>query len=310
MAAANPVLTVGACVFALALAAPTPAFAQTPPTTEAPAARAAFDEGVAHARADRWEAALAAFARSRARVDRPGTALNVALALRHLGRLREARQALRECLAMPETSAEADIARDAALLLNVVNDAIATLTLSAAVTPLTVRVDGEIAQDPRVIELDPGAHRVEVSSPGHVPRAFTLDLAPGARVSRAVDLEVVSATVTLSATPRDARLFVNGAPVGRGDATWNGPAGTLTLRASREGYEDLARAVTVGPGEEATHRLALTPRSRPLTARPWFWVTVGVAAAVIAGATTAAVLLAPGEPSYSGGSTGAVLRAF
>lgn len=298
--------------FALA-AVPALCSAQRAPSAVAPAeegARAAFDEGVARARESRWAESLAAFQRSRALVDRPRTALNVALALRQLGRLRDARQTLRECLAMPAASSEPDVARDAALLLNVVVDAIATLTLTVSADPLTARVDGVVAPVPRQLELDPGEHLVELASPGRVTERFTVEVAPGARVSRSVELRPEPASLALSATPADARLYVDGALIGRGSAAWSGPPGERRVRAAREGYVDLSRAVTLSPGERATESLTLSPRPRPLASRPWFWVGVGVAAAVIAGATTAAVLLAPGEPAYTGGSTGTVLRAF
>ncbi len=76
-------LTVAALVAGVIVAAPwRPALAQGVPAAAPEAlARADFDEGVRLAREQRWPDALAAFERSRARVDRPNTALNVALAL-------------------------------------------------------------------------------------------------------------------------------------------------------------------------------------------------------------------------------------
>nr|MBK7065342.1 hypothetical protein [Deltaproteobacteria bacterium] len=149
-------------VIVLVVAAPgRAAWAQgVPVVTPEAQARADFDEGVRLARAQRWTDALMAFERSRARVDRPNTALNVALALRQLGRMIAARQVLRECLAMPQTAAEPDLGRDAALLLGLVVDAIATVSLAVDPPDATVRVDGESALDPRAVELDPGRARL------------------------------------------------------------------------------------------------------------------------------------------------------
>lgn len=272
-------------------------------------ARADFDEGVRLARALRWPEALAAFERSRARVDRPNTALNVAVALRQLGRLRAARQALRECLAMPQTAADPELARDAALLLGVVTDAIAGVTLAVEPPDATVRVDGEVVASSRVVELDPGERALTVSAPGHAEERLTLTLRPGERAVREVRLRALPARVDVSVTPSDASLYVNEVLLGRGVARWEGAAGTLRLRASWADHTDVTRELVVAPGAVMTERVTLSLTTRPLYARPWFWGGIALGAAVVAGVTTAIVLSTQTGAAVDGGSTGTVLRA-
>jgi len=292
-----------------ALASGHAAWAQgVPEVTPEAQARADFDEGVRLAREQRWPEALAAFERSRARVDRPNTALNVAVALRQLGRLRAARQALRECIAMPQTAAEPDLARDAALLLGVVIDAIAVVSLSLD-AEATVQVDGESAPDPRAVELDPGERVFTVRAPGRAEERFTLTLRPGERAWRTVRLRELPARVDVSVTPSDANVYVNDTLLGRGAVRWEGAAATLRLRASRADYTDVTRELVVAPGAVMTERFTLSLTTRPLHARPWFWGGIAIGAAVVAGVTTAIVLATRTDAAVDGGSTGTVLRA-
>lgn len=304
-------LALGAGVIVVAAGAQgSAAWAQgVPAATPEAQARADFDEGVRLARAQRWTDALAAFERSRAQVDRPSTALNVAVALRQLGRLRAARQVLRDCIALPQTAAEPDLGRDAALLLGLVVDAIATVSLTPDPHDATVRVDGEPALDPRGIELDPGAHTFTVSAPGRADETFAMTLRAGERAARTVRLRELPARVEVLVTPSDAQVYVNDALLGRGAVRWEGAAGTVRLRATRVDYGDRARQLVVAPGERVTERLTLSLTPRPLHTRPWLWGGVAIAAAVIAGVTTAIVLSTSGSDAADGGSTGTVLDA-
>ena len=305
------VAALGAGAIVVAVAAPgRAAWAQVVPTATPDAqARADFDEGVRHAREQRWPDALAAFERSRARVDRPNAALNVALALRQLGRLRAARQVLRECIAMPQTAAEPDLGRDAALLLGLVIDAIATVSLVVDPADATVRVDGEAAPDPRALELDPGDHAFVVSAPGRADEAFAMALRVGERAARTVRLRELPARVEVQVTPSDAEVYVNDALLGRGAVRWEGAAGTVRLRATRVDHDALARDLVVAPGTLVTERFRLSLTPRPLHTRPWLWGGIAIAAAVVAGVTTAIVLATNGSDAADGGSTGAVLYA-
>lgn len=285
------------------------AWAQAVPAESPEAlARADFDAGVRHARAQRWAEALAAFERSRARVDQAHTALNVAVAQRELGRLRAARQTLRACLAMPQTAADATLGRDAALLMALVLDALAHVSLTVDPPDATVRVDDEVAPDARAVELDPGEHTVTVNAPGRVDETFTLTLRAGDRVARTVRLRALPARVAVAVTPPDASVYVNDALLGRGAVRWEGGAGPLRIRVSRADYHEVTRALLVAPGDDLTERFELTRAVRPLHRRPWFWGGVAIAAAVVVGATTALVLSTAEGPALDGGSTGTVLR--
>jgi len=281
---------------------------ETPATPETQA-RADFDEGVRLARAQQWDAALAAFERSRARVDQPNTALNVAVLQRQLGRLLAARQTLRACLAMPQNVAGSDLARDASLLLSLVLDSIATVSFSVEPPEATVLVDGATAPSPRAVELDPGVYTVTVRAPGHADETLTLTLGTGERVARTVRLRALPAQVAVETTPPEADIYVNDALLGRGAVRWQGAAGPLRLRATLAQHDPVARELMVSPGAVRVEQLTLLPSTRPAPRRPWLWGGIAIAAAVLAGVTTAILLSTPGSPTGDGGSTGTILNA-
>lgn len=76
----------------------TPAVAQEPSATEVALARRLYNEGVAHARAERWAEAREAFARSLEIAPRPATLLNLASAEMSTGRLVAAAEHYRQYL--------------------------------------------------------------------------------------------------------------------------------------------------------------------------------------------------------------------
>ena len=194
------------------------------------------------------------------------------------------------------------------LLLPLVLDALAHVSLSVDAPDATVRVDGEMAPDARAVELDPGDHTVTVSAPGRVEETFSLMLRAGERVARTVRLRALPARVAVGVTPSDATVYANDVRLGRGAVQWEGDAGPLRLRVARPDYHDLTRTLTLAPGASLTERFDLTRTVRPLHRRPWFWGGVALVTAVVVGATTALVLSTAEGPALDGGSTDTVLR--
>ncbi|MEZ4406883.1 MAG: PEGA domain-containing protein [Polyangiales bacterium] len=287
---------------ALALAQPAPAEHPTSTSSVDPlaTAREAFQQGVAFTQQQRWGEAVEAFRRSRAAADRPRTVFNLALALQHLGRMREARQALHECLAMPATQSDASLVRDAETLLAAVRGAVATLELQVAPTESTVRADGELRTGSgraRLVDLDPGRHAVNVSAEGMNAQDFSLTLSPGERVVRRVDLASRPATVVIVPSVTDATVSVDGDVVGRGRVEWTGPAGAHAVRVEAAGHVTSRRRVSANPGQRVELVVEVS-RERTVWQSPALWATVG--SAVVAGAVLAVALIRVPEDPDSG----------
>ena len=280
----------------------------TPPALDA--AREEFQRGVALSQTQRWSEAVEAFRRSRALIDRPRSAFNMALALQHLGRMREARQALHQCLAMPETGADAGLQHDAEALLAAVRAAVGTLYLAVAPPVAEARVDGERQLGDggtRTLDIDPGRHVVSLAAEGLSTQEFILQVAPGERVVRRVDLATRPARVRVMPSVGDATVSLDDDVVGRGRSVeWTGPPGTHRLRVEAPGYVPQRRPISVGPGESAQVLIELE-RERTLTRNPWFWTGLGVG--VAAAVTVVALLVVSTTDAPDGGTTSQVFQA-
>ena len=303
MVTSHPLLT--AALLALGVALTTTAAAAQDATA---AARAAFEQGIRLASEQRWAEALAAFERSRASLDRPSTAYNAALALQHLGRMIEARRALEQCLAMPDTAEEPEFARDANEVLTAVRGAIGDLTLRASPEHAALRVDGAdtgLLGPSRRVELDPGHRVLTLSARGYAPRDLSLDVALGAREEREVTLVPEPARLAVRVTPDTASVFVDGVPHGRGAASWEGPPHSLWVRVTAAGYVSSTREMTLGPGESAQLAIALTREPRPISASPWLWVGVGATVAAVVAVVAVVSIRVTADPD--GGTANRVL---
>lgn len=96
--------------------------------------------------------------------------------------------------------------------------------------------------------------------------------------------------------PAAARLTLDGAPL-----TPNVPVrlnpGRHTLAASAKEHAPRSLVVDVRPGESKDVDLTLDPASRPLLARPGFWIAAGGGAVVVAAIVTGLVLATQASPT-------------
>lgn len=180
-------------VLALLALAPRGVSAQS--AEDAARARALFDEGVALSDRGEYELAIERFRRSIALVERPSTLFNLGVALRELRRDEEAIDALERFLALADASIDPGPRAQARSWIDSMRRAIeqrgATLVLEHEPREATVLVDGMDAGagSPLVVDVAPGAHRVEVAAPGRVTQSFEVSLAPGERLARRVALD-------------------------------------------------------------------------------------------------------------------------
>ena len=156
-------------------------------------ARTLFQEGVAHIEGGRWADALSVFHASYQSSCVPAALLNMAIALRGLGRWVETREAVRVVLErhadLPselEPMAQ-DILRESTARVAILS----LVDLPVAPQP-TIRVDGQACGDdearPLRLAVDPGPRSLDVTAPGRLPFHWERRLAPAARERVRIEL--------------------------------------------------------------------------------------------------------------------------
>jgi len=252
----RPLLLVPLTLLALASVARAQSSPPDPPADDASdvaVARALFGDARAQIEAGRFAEAEATLVRALALHDAPSIRWNLALTRAQRGRLVEAREALRAVRRQldPRDPRRADAdARIAAL-----GERIAELTLVTPDAPegVVVRVDGETLHPaalgfPRPV--DPGAHRITATAPGHEPVELVLELAEGA--SRRLELTLRPSATAPTPPPT--------------------PALEARVRAAVESTVAPANASPTDDGGDVTDEW-------------WFWTAIGsVGAGLIAGA--------------------------
>lgn len=274
------------------------ALAQTPPVDEP---RSAYEAGVAHLLASRYQEAALALERSYALRPVPVALYNLALAHRGLGRYRSAIALFDRFLAAP-----GDAAPERLAAIRAERDELARALVEATfhVTPAdaTLRIDGgDPVPSPATLVLDPGAHVLEWSAPAHRPRREAITATPGSRPSLDITLDPIrEGRLQVEASVPSATITLDGARVGTGRIDREVPVGEHTLALRADGFRPAQRAVRVTPG--GTVRVVITlERSGP----PGWVLPVAIGGgAVVLGAVITGVVLAlqPEVPALRSGS--------
>lgn len=283
-----------------------------PPDQQTAEAQRLFAEGVALAGQERWGDAVAYFRRSRALVERPGTVFNIAVALVRLGRANDALEALADFLRIADPQSERARRADAERMQALVSATVVRLELSVSPADARVVVDGSARVERgrlRVLSLDPGRHTLIVTAPDHAERRLEITTLPGETTRLSAQLTPTTGRLVVIATPRDARLRVDGALVDTTRET-NGalsvslPPGHHRLRVDAEGRDPTEREVTLRAGARTTLYVDLAPERLSVLQSPIFWIVTGV---VAASAGVAIGVAASGTDAPYAGSTGIVL---
>lgn len=294
---------------ALALAAATPAMAQSQPV-QLVEARTLFEQGMRLVEAERWGEALEFFRRSRALAERPSTVFNTGSVLVRLGRMAEAIETLEAFLRMSDAAANAAERAEAQRLLGEARLAQGHLALALNVADAEVFVDAAVVSgsgDRRALLLDPGTHTLRIVAAGHAEETRSVSALPGQSQSLTVTLRALPTRLLLALAPASVEVTLDGAARGLA-RTFDVAPGAHALRLSATGYLSIERRVDVAPGQSLTLDLALSRRpATSLTASPWFWTTLGVV--VVGAAVAAAIVAVPTQLDPYGGSTGVVISA-
>lgn len=272
-------------------------------------ARAHFDAGREHARAERWTEALEEFRASDALLSRAVTQFNVASALMRLGR---AREALAECDRIAERDdVDEGLLRDVAALRAAAQASLRTLVLTVSPAEAVIEIDGEAQPGEgasRELLLDPGSHALVARAPGHGEARLTL--APD-QSEAALTLSVLPATLVVEATEPDAEIWIDGVPRGLGHLEEAVALGSHRVHVERDGRVPYDTEITIGPGERvvvpAELPLPPPPAAVPLVEDPIFWSVLGGGAAIAIGVAIGVGVAVGTAPQPYGGTSGVVI---
>lgn len=151
-------------------------------------ARRFFDEGVAMAREERWDEALAKFEASRAIRERPSTLFNIGTALLRLKRPVGAAATFTRFIEIEAAEDRRDAARK---LLDEAEASVVRASIALEPPEAMLTVDGRaVAANGPVhrLTLDPGTRTFEARADGYEPKREVLILEPGARIERTLAL--------------------------------------------------------------------------------------------------------------------------
>jgi hypothetical protein len=272
-------------------------------------ARALFEQGRAHAEAERWVEALDAFRRSRAAVERPTTVFNIATTLIRLGRAQEAIATIADLQRIADPRQHATLLADAARICEQAEASLRRVVLRVSPPEATVEIDGQVLSGEgaeRRVTLDPGAHAVVVSLDGYVPQRFSLE--PGTD-TRDVTLSPLDATLHVVPSVQSASVSIDGVGRGVGTLRLALPPGVYTVGITAEGHHPFERPIELLPGAELTVDATLEPIVVELWNDPVFWGIVGgVGGALVLGGVVTAAICMSGDacidrlPPYGGTS--------
>jgi hypothetical protein len=274
-------------------------------------ARRLFEEGRAHAQAERWPAAVTSFESSRALLERPSTLFNLASALVRVGRSLEALAVL------DVLDRVADPRRDRAMLAGVpelrssAEASIRHVVLHVAPESAQLEVDGEPVAGTgsrRELTLDPGAHSASVSLAGFTTERVDIALADG---ELSVTLAPRPARVHIEPSLTSAAVSIDGTSRGLGVIDVELAPGTHVLDVTAFGHEPLTRQFEVDPGGELTVAADLVPLPAAAAAGLDVPLVVGLSIGgglvVIGLATVLGVVFGSTTEAPSGGTTNTVV---
>jgi len=164
-----------------------------------------------------------------------------------------------------------------------------------------VLIDGiVVGEAPWTGEVDTGQRRISIRVPGYAERTRTVDVKKGS---------MPAVTISMVGTDRRGRLQIrtghddntislDGRVIARGAFNGRVSPGEHTLRVARQGAEPYSVDFVIRDRETRTMNVALEESGGVPT---WVWIAGG---AVLAGATTATIILTNRETQYDGQTPG------
>ncbi|MCC6876198.1 MAG: PEGA domain-containing protein [Sandaracinaceae bacterium] len=295
------VALVCACVAVLtwSLAAP-PASAQQDAETQR--ARAHFEQGVRMIQEGRWADAVSELEAARAIRATSSVLYNLGVALRGVGRFRDAIACFREFIEAVGPSGSAERRADAQGFIDELSAALGTLRITVSPEDADVILDGErLPPGTREIRIDPGPHRARAEASGYSPLERELEMERAGQAT--IELELVAlptlGTLVVESATTGALVLLDGTDRGAPPLRAELEPGTHRLAVSAPGHRSLEREIEISIGGLLRVQADLTPEGSWLES-PVLWIVVGVVVAGGVAATAAGVALSGTQPPLPG----------
>lgn len=156
-----------------------------------------------------------------------------------------------------------------------------TLEVTTDSPGMTVFVDGErVGQTPLTTQVLPGERAIRVEGPFYVPAQVKQSIPVRGHVSLRPRLEKTPARLTVSVTPADAQISLDGEAAGTGSVDRGISAGPHTVKVAHPEYETREVPVVAKPGETVTLGLQMVQAGfaamqREAYARSWDLIVLG-----------------------------------
>jgi hypothetical protein len=155
-------------------------------------------------------------------------------------------------------------------------------------TEIVATFDGKRVEPYTLVKIEPGMHAIHVEAAGYKPFDLQENVVQGTTNMIDVALDPKPANVTFD-VESDARIEVDGRPLGTTPLTINVPAGAHIVTILHRGREPVVREVVFDRGQELhlTQPLAMTTRRRAV---PYVAIVAGGLALVCGGTAIAALV--------------------
>ncbi|ASJ03528.1 hypothetical protein A3L09_09810 [Thermococcus profundus] len=136
----------------------------------------------------------------------------------------------------------------------------ATLTILSEPSGTSVYIDGSYkGATPLTLNLTHGIHELRLEKDGYKGVQEALTLNPGESRSLDLKLEPLPVTLSITATPEMAVVYVNNEYQGVTPLKLSLFPGTYEVKIAKDEYEALTQTVALNPGESTTLNVTLTP---------------------------------------------------
>jgi hypothetical protein len=293
-------------------------------------ARQLFTEGTERVKNAEWSPALASFEQSAALKPHAITTYNIGACQRAIGSYTRARATFAAALARHETTRELpdSLATAAKGFIDEIDRLIAHAKVKIAPADARIAVDGApLTPDPsgggRLIAglaapgpgqpppsasfellLDPGVHVIVLSRKGFSDIVLNRTLAPSSTVSLTLELDKLPGVMHIASNQERAVVTVAGLDVGMTPAHVTRAAGSYHVVVKKEGFLPYESQVALKAGDDLSLRAELTPESKPLYKRWWFWTGAAAVLTAVAVGTYFAARPEPTRPPLDGGGLG------
>lgn len=209
-------------------------------------------------RQSRYDAAIPLLRRAHELGDLRNALWNLGECYRLLGRPRAAIEAYQRFIAHRRTNAEDRAAAER--VIEQLEASMARIIIRGNVEGASVEVDGlDEGAVPLTLEVGPGRHVVEVSSPGFTDWSEEVEAIGGVTHELEAQLELRPGTLDVRSEPGGAEVWIDGER--RGETPWSGElsGGGHLIELRSEGFRRVQRQIALRPGQSSTVTLELAP---------------------------------------------------